>query len=50
MRYELEFLESALTEWQHLDGSLKAQFKKRLAERLIDPRIPSAKLHGHPDR
>ena len=50
MRYELEFLESALTEWKRLDGSLKDQFKKKLAERLIDPRIPSAKLHGHPDR
>ena len=50
MRYELEFLESALTEWQHLDGSLKAQFNKMMAERLIDPRIHSAKLHGHPDR
>lgn len=50
MSYELEFLESALAEWQRLDGSLKAQFKKKLAERLLDPRVPSARLHGHPER
>ena len=34
MSYELEFLEEALSEWQRLDGSIKAQFKKKLAERL----------------
>lgn len=50
MSYELEFLESALAEWQRLDGSLKAQFKKKLAEHLLDPRVPSARLHGHPER
>jgi mRNA interferase RelE/StbE len=50
MSYELEFLEEALTEWQRLDGSIKAQFKKKLAERLTEPRVPSAKLCGHADR
>lgn len=50
MTFELEFLEEALAEWQRLDGSLKEQFKKKLAERLITPRVPSAKLGGHPDR
>lgn len=35
MSYELEFLEEALSEWQRLDGSIKAQFKKKLAERLV---------------
>ena len=49
MSFELAFLESALAEWHGLDGSLKAQFKKKLAERLLDPRVPSAKLHGHPN-
>ncbi|KOR21094.1 type II toxin-antitoxin system RelE family toxin [Burkholderia cenocepacia] len=29
---------------------MRDQFKARLAERLAHPRIPSAKLHGHPDR
>jgi len=50
MPYELEFLEEALSEWQRLDGSVKTQFKKKLAERLVEPRLPSAKLAGHPDR
>lgn len=50
MSYELEFLEEALAEWHRLDGSIKAQFKKKLVERLAEPRLPSAKLSGHPDR
>jgi len=50
MSYELEFLEEALAEWKRLDGSIKEQFRKKLAERLIEPRIPTAKLSGHPDR
>lgn len=50
MSFELEFLEEALTEWQRLDSSIKEQFKKKLAERLVVPRVPSAKLSGHPDR
>lgn len=50
MSYELEFLEVALAEWHRLDGSVKAQFKKKLAERLIDPHVPSAKLSGHASR
>lgn len=50
MSYELEFLEEALAEWLRLDGSVKAQFKKKLAERLVEPRLPAAKLSGHPDR
>lgn len=50
MNFELEFLEEALAEWQRLDGSIKEQFKKKLAERLASPRVPSAKLSGHPDR
>lgn len=50
MSYELEFLEEALAEWQRLDGSIKAQFKKKLSERLVEPRLPSAKISGYPDR
>lgn len=50
MSYELEFVEEALEEWKRLDGSIKEQFRKKLAERLIEPRVPSAKLSGHPDR
>lgn len=50
MSYELEFLEEALAEWYRLDGSVKTQFKKKLTERLEEPRLPSAKLSGHADR
>ncbi len=50
MSYELEFLEDALAEWHRLDGSIRAIFKKKLKERLEEPRLPSAKLSGHPDR
>jgi len=38
MSYELEFLPSALKEWQKLDNSIKVQFKKKLSERLENPR------------
>jgi mRNA interferase RelE/StbE len=50
MSYELEFLEEALAEWKRLDGSIKEQFKKKLAERLDEPRIDSARLFGRADR
>ncbi len=50
MSFELEFLEAALVEWKRLDGSVREQFKKKLTERLNAPRVPSAKLFGHPDR
>lgn len=50
MNFELEFLEEALAEWQRLDGSIKEEFKKKLAERLTSPRVPPAKPSGHPDR
>ncbi|KVL30839.1 type II toxin-antitoxin system RelE family toxin [Burkholderia sp. MSMB1835] len=50
MTFELAFLESALKEWRKLDRTIRDQFKARLVERLENPRIPSAKLHGHPDR
>jgi len=50
MTYELGFVEDALKEWRKLDNVIRTQFKKKLAERLDSPRIPSAKLSGHPDR
>ncbi|VWD00692.1 addiction module antitoxin [Burkholderia contaminans] len=50
MTFELAFLEPALKEWKKLDRTVRDQLKTRLAERLENPRIPSAKLHGHPDR
>ena len=50
MSFELAFLEEALAEWHKLDGTIRTQLKKKLAERLQSPRVPSAKLSGHPDR
>tara|TARA_Y100001972_G_scaffold112864_1_gene146967 strand:+ start:458 stop:739 length:282 start_codon:yes stop_codon:yes gene_type:complete len=50
MTYKLRFKEEALKEWGRLDSAVKAQFKKKLAERLENPRVPSARLSGHKDR
>jgi mRNA interferase RelE/StbE len=50
MTYELAFLDIALREWRKLDGSVRDQFKNKLAERLAHPRVPSAKLSGAADR
>lgn len=50
MSFELAFLEEALAEWRRLDGTVREQFRKKLAERLESPRLPAAKLSGHPDR
>lgn len=50
MSFELEFLDEALVEWRRLDSTVRNQFKKKLTERLNEPRVPSAKLFGHPDR
>jgi mRNA interferase RelE/StbE len=50
MNYRLEFHPDALVEWRKLDATVSTQFKKKLAERMQLPRVPSAKLTGHPDR
>ena len=50
MTYELGFLDEALKEWRKLDNGTREQFKTKLAERLKIPRVPVAKLSGHPDR
>ncbi|MBU3638488.1 type II toxin-antitoxin system RelE/ParE family toxin [Polynucleobacter sp. AP-RePozz3-80-G7] len=47
--FSLEFHTLALKEWQKLDNSVKKQFKKQLQKRLVNPRAPSAKLHGDLD-
>lgn len=50
MRFELGFLDEALKEWKKLDNNTRDQLKKKLAERLINPRIPASKLSGQKDR
>jgi len=49
MTYKLRFHELALTEWNKLDGSIKSQFKKKLAERLEQPWLKSSALSGMKD-
>lgn len=50
MPFELGFLQEALAEWTKLDAHTRALFKAKLSERLLHPRVPSAKLYGHKDR
>ena len=50
MTYELAFLDEALKEWRKLDNATREQFKAKLAERLQNPKIPSARLHGVRER
>lgn len=50
MNYELEFHPDALEEWGKLDRSVHDQFKKKLEERLVNPRVPASKLSGQKDR
>jgi mRNA interferase RelE/StbE len=50
MTYELAFLDEALKEWRKLDAATREQFKAKVAERLQNPKIPSARLHGAKER
>ncbi|WP_422472554.1 type II toxin-antitoxin system RelE family toxin [Endozoicomonas sp. ALB032] len=47
MTYKLKFLPAATKEWNKLASPLRNQFKKKLAERLENPHVPSAKLKGY---
>jgi mRNA interferase RelE/StbE len=49
MAYKLEFKKQALKEWKKLDQSVQLQFKTKLAERLNEPHVPSAKISGGKD-
>jgi mRNA interferase RelE/StbE len=50
MTYELGFLDEALKEWHKLDAAVREQFKSKISERLMNPRVPAAKLRAHSDR
>jgi mRNA interferase RelE/StbE len=50
MSYELAFLDAALKEWRKLDTQTREQFKAKLEERLLNPKVPSARLHGTKER
>ena len=49
MTYSLEFLPSARKEWEKLGATLRQQFKKKLAERLLHPRVAADALRGMQD-
>lgn len=49
MSYKLRFKSQALKEWKKLDEGVRSQFKKRLIERLENPRVESARLNGLKD-
>ncbi len=49
MTYKLRFHELALAEWGKLNNSVREPLKKKLAERLDNPRTPAAALAGMSD-
>jgi len=50
MNYNLEFVSEALKEWKALDSTVQKQFKKKMAERLLEPHIASSRLTGSTHR
>jgi mRNA interferase RelE/StbE len=49
MTYEIEFVPSALKEWEKLGSTIREEFKGILAKRIINPCIPKQKLSGYKD-
>lgn len=47
MTYKLAFNESALKEWKKLGHTIQEQFKKKLRERLENPRVPASQYVNH---
>lgn len=47
MTYNLEFKPQALKEWSKLASTIKEQFKKKLEERLENPKVEKDKLSGY---
>jgi mRNA interferase RelE/StbE len=46
MAYELAFLEQALKEWNKLGNTVREQFRRKLIERLEEPKVEAARLSG----
>ena len=46
MSYKIKFLPSALKEWKKLAPPIQKQFKKKLKERLVNPRNKASQLRG----
>jgi mRNA interferase RelE/StbE len=49
MTYKIKFLPSAMKEWKKLAPPIQKQFKKKLKERLSNPRNQASQLRGFKD-
>jgi len=49
MTFDLAFHPDAVKEWNKLDATVREQFKKKLKERLQEPRVESARVSGGND-
>lgn len=49
MIYELAFDPRALKEWHKLGATVREQFKKKLAEVVVQPRVEANRLRDLPD-
>jgi mRNA interferase RelE/StbE len=47
MRYKLLFTKQSKKAWDKLDTHIADQFKKKLRQRLENPRVPKDKLSGY---
>ena len=47
MTYRLKFTKKSKKGWDKLGQTVAAQFKKKLQERLENPRVPKDKLSGY---
>ncbi|MBE0492589.1 MAG: type II toxin-antitoxin system RelE/ParE family toxin [Sulfurospirillum sp.] len=46
MTYKLKFTKYSDKEWRKLNSTIQEQFKKKLIERLENPKVPKDKLSG----
>ena len=49
MTYRLVFKAAAKKEWDKLDSTIRQPFKKKLIERIKNPRVESSRLNGMQD-
>ncbi len=47
MTYRLKFTDISNKEWTKLGSTVKEQFKKKLKQRVLNPRVPKDKLSGY---
>jgi mRNA interferase RelE/StbE len=47
MSYKLHFIKKSKKEWDRLNSTIKEQFKKKLAKRLVEPIVAGDKLSGY---